>query len=201
VYCCSCQGNQETRPLLPNPSTVHHTELERHGDVTWRDGLKPIVQDSIYPFLLLFHPLCSITPKLLFSSDWVLGGRCSWCLPQWNCNVFQVSLWVSLGESRPESPLLLKAPKNALCVLWSKCWSYTYVSVFWFRKNRRVVWTCIPPDMQPRPHTVRVRFGCAGDLLPAFQGNTHSVCQSRCRNVRKQPRWSRFCRVREEQIC
>lgn len=30
LRCCSCQGNQETRPLLPNLSTVHHMELKRH---------------------------------------------------------------------------------------------------------------------------------------------------------------------------
>lgn len=66
------------------------------------------------PLLLPFHPLCSITPKLLFLSDWAFSGRCPQCLSQWNCNVFQVSVWVSLGVLRPGLLLLVKAPQKML---------------------------------------------------------------------------------------
>lgn len=112
VHCCSFQGNQETRQLPPNLCTVHHTVLERHRGETWRDRTvtkeRSKANSVSFHFsptsLPFFYPLCSITPKLLFLSDWALGGRCPWCLPRWNCNVFQVSLRVRLVEMRPESP-------------------------------------------------------------------------------------------------
>lgn len=93
----------------------HEETTKNRIGKTKKKGLKLIVDRSLSTPTSNFHPLCSITPKLLFLSDWALGGRCPPCLPQWNCNVFQVSVWVSLGVMRPESPLLVKAPKM-LCV-------------------------------------------------------------------------------------
>jgi len=84
---CSCQGNQETRQLPPNPSTVHHTELERDTETRHEETWRTRLSIASLPLLLNYF----------FLSDWVLGGICPWCLPEWNCNVFQVSHWVSLG--------------------------------------------------------------------------------------------------------
>lgn len=127
AMCCSCQGNPETRPLPPSLSTVHRKELERHrGDMERQGKHRRKVQSQqceipFPPRLLCFTP----SAKLLFLSDWALGGWCPWCLPQWNCNVFQVSLRVSLDAMWPRLV-------ETLCVYLylCKCAERLHVNVF-----------------------------------------------------------------------
>ena len=110
MSCCSCQGNRETGPLPPNPSTVLRTELGRHGDTETRhEGTRQTQKEGLKANSVRFH---FFPPASLFSTSSVPSLR----------NYFSclIGLWVEdvPGVCHGEIAMFSKCPSGLGCMRW-----------------------------------------------------------------------------------